>query len=784
MITAVIIAIGTGTFAGLGGTTEWRLRSNDASYAKLNYHDLRVRLPDSTDVAQGSLLSAAHSITSSNQLTVAEERLVISTQVDASTAGRTVLVPGEIVGMAEKARVDSLHVVAGRLPVGGSNEALLDSKFAKIRELPETGELLIAGGRRVTYHGIGYSPSYFRVVGGSQQLTGELDFAVLFMPLDTAQQLTGHTARVNDLVLRLAPGSDSGTVATELRVALRDVGATVETRDDDRVRRTLYADARNDEKMWTILSLLILAGASFAAFNLISRMVESERHEIGVGMAIGTPPIRLGLRPFLVGLQIAVLGVVLGVGVGLMAGNAMRQLLVEQMPLPVWITPFPVGRYFQAAIAGIVLPLLATIIPVRRALRVEPVEALRSQSPGSRVHLAALAPLAMRLRFPGHVVAMMPLRNVLRAPRRTLLTALGIAASIVTLVAVLGMLDSIVRTFERSDAEVGRSSPDRLQVALAGFFPADAPQVTAVADSPSVGRAEAGLRLGATMHRGSTEVETVVDLIDFSSAMWTPSISAGAAPIDRTGLVISEKAATDLGVKPGDTITLNHPVRTGLTYRLIDTEMKIAGVHPNPLRFFSYLDTSQADLFNLDGIVDTVLVQPARGSSADDVKRALFQQPGVSSVQAVGVLGETLQQRMAPITGVLRVLEGFSLVLALLIAVNSATLAVEERRREQATMFAFGLPVRTVLRTIVIESALTAMLGTTIGIALGIGALRWLLSMLTTDTLPEVGIDPWLSPWSLATIVILGIGVVAAAPLFAWRRLRNTDIPSTLRVLE
>ncbi len=32
---AFIIALGTGAFAGLGGTTDWRIRSNDASYAAL-----------------------------------------------------------------------------------------------------------------------------------------------------------------------------------------------------------------------------------------------------------------------------------------------------------------------------------------------------------------------------------------------------------------------------------------------------------------------------------------------------------------------------------------------------------------------------------------------------------------------------------------------------------------------------------------------------------------------------------------------------------------------------
>ena len=378
----------------------------------------------------------------------------------------------------------------------------------------------------------------------------------------------------------------------------------------------------------------------------------------------------------------------------------------------------------------------------------------------------------------------MPVRNVVRAPRRTLLTALGIAAAITTLVTVLGMIDSIFATLDRSDAEVGRTHPDRLEVALSGFSTAGSSEVSAVTSSPAVAQAEAGLRISGTMHRGKVNVDTVIDLIDFSSAAWTPSISSGRAPLRGPGLVISEKAAADLGVRAGDHVTLTHPVREGLSYRLVDSQVAVAAIHPNPIRFFSYLDASQVDMFGLRGIVDRVVVDPAPGRSADDVKRALFAQSGVASVQEVGVLGDTIEQRMSQLTGILRVLEVFALVLALLIAVNSATLAIEERRREQATMFAFGLPVGTVLRTIMIETALTATVGTAMGIGGGFFALRWLLGMFSTQTLPELGIKAVITIGTLIAVMLLGVGVTTTAPLFALRRLRRTDIPSTLRVLE
>ncbi|MCB0964359.1 MAG: ABC transporter permease, partial [Acidimicrobiales bacterium] len=336
VLTAVIIAIGTGTYGGLGGSSAWRIESQDASYAQLGYHDLRVRLPDNVDVAAGALVEQ---IAPLDGVDAVEERLVVPTQVDASTADDVVLVPGELVGLAPDATIDQLHVASGTAEGWGTDQVVLEQKFVDDRGLPDTGTIAIGGGRELRYEGTGVTPEHFRVQGATgAQLTGAYGYAVVYLPLAAAQELSGREGRVDEAVVRLAPEADADAVATEVEAALADEGATVETRDDDTVRRTLYADARNDEKMWTALSLLILAGAAFAAFNLVTRMVEAERREIGVGMALGAPVARLAVRPLLVGLQIAVLGVALGVVVGLGAGHAMRDLLVDFLPLPTWHT--------------------------------------------------------------------------------------------------------------------------------------------------------------------------------------------------------------------------------------------------------------------------------------------------------------------------------------------------------------------------------------------------------------------------------------------------------------
>ena len=57
-----------------------------------------------------------------------------------------------------------------------------------------------------------------------------------------------------------------------------------------------------------MFALLMLAGATFAAFNLTTRIVESQRRQIGIGLALGLPARTLAIRPLAVAAEIAAAG--------------------------------------------------------------------------------------------------------------------------------------------------------------------------------------------------------------------------------------------------------------------------------------------------------------------------------------------------------------------------------------------------------------------------------------------------------------------------------------------
>jgi len=80
------------------------------------------------------------------------------------------------------------------------------------------------------------------------------------------------------------------------------------------VLRLLYDDIDGDQRFYDVFALLILLGAAFAAFNLMVRIVEAQRREIGIGMALGVAACPDRLRPLLVGAQVAALGALFGSG--------------------------------------------------------------------------------------------------------------------------------------------------------------------------------------------------------------------------------------------------------------------------------------------------------------------------------------------------------------------------------------------------------------------------------------------------------------------------------------
>jgi putative ABC transport system permease protein len=789
---AAIIAIGTGLYASLTSSTQWRRDSYAASYAAVDAHDVVVRLSPGTSTSTGTLRALLDRIGADVPVAAAVERLSAPTQVDASTAARTLLVSGRIIGVEVRdggPAVDRVGVLGGRgltAADDGQATAVVDVHFARRYDLPDSGTVRLGAGREITYVGHGEAPEQFLSVTDAGTVFAQSSFAVFYTSLATAQDLLGTPGQVNELAVRFAPGVSIDRAADALRTALgtSDLAATVVPLDEDRVHVYLYNDIDGDQRFFDIFAVLILGGASFAAFNLTGRMVESQRREFGIGMALGANRALLALRPMLVALQIVFGGVVLGVLVGVGFDALMRDLMAMFLPLPIWRTAFQPRAFAKGATLGLAMPLVATIWPVVRATRVAPVDALRT------AHLAstggAFAPLLRRLRLPGDSMDQMPLRDVVRAPRRTVLTVFGIATAVATLVVVMGTVDTFSEAIDRGEREILAGDPTRMTVDLTGFVPLDSATAEAVTQARTIALAVPALQVGGRLSSpgGVEPFDVFVTLLDFTNPVWAPTAVRGSLDRATAGIVISEKAAADLRAGVGDVVTLVHPRRADTGYTMVASVVPVVAIHPNPYRFVAFMDLSHADLLNLTGVVNMFEVVPAPGASSVDVQRELFGTPGVAAAQPVTEVVRSIRDFIGSILDILGIAQSAVVALAVLIAFNSSSISADERRRQHATMFAFGIPVSRVVRNSFVESIIIGVLSTVLGIALGYAVLTWIVHTLLPDTVPEINVHVTLRASSIGIIAALGVAAVAAAPLFTIRRLRRMPIPDTLRVQE
>ncbi len=788
---AATIAIGTGAYASLDSLSAWRKDSNTQSLAMLRAHDVRLYLADGSYATPEQLRGLVDAIPHKDAVVATGERLVLETRVDASHGDETIVVPGRLVGMATgDASVDALQIRSGRgltAADDGRPVAELEYHFAQHYDSPIPGSVAVGDGNRLDVAGSGMSSDYFMVVSPNGDIMAEANYAVVFTSLETAGQISGHPGMANELVLKLSDPSLAPVVRDELDAAaaagLPDLGAAAIASDDEMVRRWVDRDAEGDQSFFAMFAILMLAGATFAAFNLTTRIVESQRRQIGIGLALGLPARSLAIRPLAVAAEIALLGVVLGIAVGILVGAALREMMVTVLPMPVFETPLQPDVFARAAAIGFALPFAASIYPVWRAVRARPVDAIRTGYLAARrpglARFARVLPLPTWLRH--------PLSNVLRTPRRTLLTALGIGAAVAALVAVIGMLDTMAVAVDRGGAEILGSSKNRIALDLAA--PLDGGAVrTELKAVPGVDRVDLILRLPVTASsRASSHdpIDLQLEVLDLRDGAWRPSVAQGRLPAGTAEILLAQQAADDLGLKTGDRLVLRHPVRVSDTaVSLVETEVVMAGIHPSPMRSAAYMDVTGASLFGMADLANRATVVPGPGVDADALRATLFARPGVVSAQPIDAMVKSMRDLIAMFMEILGIIAVIALILAVLVAYNSATISQDERTREVATMLAFGWPVRRVLGSAVTESALIGLLGTVIGIAAGFVALNWLIYGVFSSTMPEFGLDPAVSPQTLIAAVGAGIVAVALAPLLTGRRLTRMNLPATLRVVE
>jgi len=199
-----------------------------------------------------------------------------------------------------------------------------------------------------------------------RQLGEEIE-AKRYRPLNQAP------ARYVSLAIRTA--SDPLQLAPLVRSTIWDVDNRVTIR-----RLSSMADLVSDsaaEPRFRTLLLSLLAGIAVAlsmigVYAVISNSVLQGTREIGVRMALGADPAAVLRQVVGHGLRLAAVGVVIGLGVALVATRVLESYLYEVS------TTDPI-TFVVVALLVVGVATLSTLIPARRATRIDPMVALRTE---------------------------------------------------------------------------------------------------------------------------------------------------------------------------------------------------------------------------------------------------------------------------------------------------------------------------------------------------------------------------------------------------------------------
>jgi len=124
--------------------------------------------------------------------------------------------------------------------------------------------------------------------------------------------------------------------------------------------------------MFVAFGALALVVAAMGLYSVIAYNVEQRTHELGVRLALGAQPRDLARLVLTDGARVAVTGVGIGVAVALYASKWLEPLLFG-------VSPRDAAVYVTASVTLLLVAMLGSWMPARRASRTDPNIALRSE---------------------------------------------------------------------------------------------------------------------------------------------------------------------------------------------------------------------------------------------------------------------------------------------------------------------------------------------------------------------------------------------------------------------
>ena len=734
---------------------------------------------------------------------------------------------GSFVSSLQPAPFEQFRFVVGRAPssrteIGLDEDTFKDEGFTLGERVKIVGE---QGAQRYTLTGAARFGDVASVAG----------YPVAIATLPAAQALAGKQGKVD----AISVAGDEGVTPTQLRgrvrLALAGEPVNVRTGADD-----AEAQAADLEDQFSFLrtALLVFGGialfvGAFVIYNTFSITVAQRTRELALLRTLGATR-RQVLRSVV--LEAAVIGTIASV-VGLLGGlllvPALRALLAAiGAELPSTDSVIATRTIVVSLLVGVVVTVVASIVPALRATRIAPVAALReglatptkagrgrliaatllclggagvlayglfgggsgssaaaTLGAGSVAIFLGVALFSPQLVRPIAAVVGAPLQrlagvtgrlareNTTRNPARTAATAaalmVGVALVAFVTIFAAGLRGSIDRAVDRAFA-------GDLTVGAKNGFGETPPAVTAaLRDVAGVGAVSA-VRFTEGKVTGKPDTTSVVGidpqtLTETYKLRWKDGSDATLARLGDDGILAD--VGYSKSAKVGDRVSMLTPAGKRVSYvvkGVLDegSDFGLLGgglVIPNAHLAADF--DAKDDAF--------VFLRYAPGADPDATRAAIDRMLAARFPDSQTSDREEVKKQQADQINQLLYLIYALLALSLIIAffgiVNTLALSIFERTRELGLLRAVGMSRRQVKRTVRLEAVITSLIGALLGLVLGVA-----FALAISRPLEEEGFKLTFPIGTLVLLVTFGALAGMLASLWPARRAARLDVLKAL----
>ncbi len=762
---AMVIGCGVATVIVMFGTLESLRATGEAYYERYRFADVFAplkrapvyraadiaKIPGVSEVSTRVVMSVTLDIPGMNEPAMA--RLISLPETGQDPLNRIALREGRWVNARHPDEVivsENLALAHGLRP-GDTFGAIINGKK-----------------RSLNIVGIALSPEFIYAIGPGQLMPDDRTFGITWMgrrALEAAFDLEGA---FNDVSVSLLRSASEPAVIEQLDTLLAAYGGVGAYGREDQISATFVSnEIKQLDTMGNLIAPVFLAVAAFLLHIVVSRMIDTEREQIGLLKAFGYTKWEVGRHYLEFVLVLTLFGIALGIALGVWMGRGLTNFYGDFFRFPFLYYRLDFSVMAWATFVALSASVLGTIYAVGRSVKLEAAVAMRPALPVVyRRSLLEKLNIIKNLSAPTRMIW----RHLMRWPARTGLTVLGISLSVALIIMSLFPLDAvefIIETYyfksQRQDADV-TFVESRKSTAL-----------NATMKMPGVLTAEPFRHVPVKLHSGHlTERVGLIGL--YPDARISQLLDSDLRPIavPPEGVALSGYLAKRLNLKRGDLVTVET-----MSGKRPEARMPITAVVKQYIGMSAYMDASALDRFMREGSVISGVRIMMDQNAALDLYTNLKNTPAIAGITLKSTALRSFRDTLAESIEIsIAFYLFFGGMIAFGVVYNSARISLSERSRELASLRVLGFTKAEVGYILLGELTLLTLAALPVGALLGYG-LAWMLVLGFETELFRIPLSVSPSTYAISMIMVVVSTLVSSAVVVS--RINKLDLIAVLK---